>query len=784
MYSEIMRNKKWFFFVFSCILLSSCTSLNEKNAERMLGYVESPVDYVNPLMGTLSNTQLSAGNTYPIIAMPWGMNFWTPQTGKSGNGWMYVYTDEKIRGFKQTHQPDPWINDYGQFSIMPVIGKNKITQENRASWFSHKKEIVTPYYYSVYLADHNINVELTPTERAALFRMTFPESDDAFVVIDVFSGESYIKIVPEKNMITGYSTSNSGGVPDNFANYFVIVFDRPFVSYNVSSEEKIVRGELELEDYHVGAVVGFQTKKGDFIQVKVASSFISEEQALINLEEIEDDNFDLVKEKGKAKWNEILGKIKISGGSEEQYRTFYSCLYRSVLFPRKFYERDEEGNIYHYSPYDGEIYDGYMYTDINSWDTFRALFPLLNLVYPAVSKEIQESLVNVYKESDFLPEWASPGHRDCMIGNNSASMVADAYLKGIQASDITLLYEAMLSGANSVHPEISSVGRLGYEYYNSLGYIPYNVGIEESVSRTLEYAYSDWCIMKLAEVLDRPQEVIDLYAQRSQNYRNVFDKESNLMRGRNKEGNFQSPFNPFKWGDAFTEGNSWHYTWSAFHDIEGLIQLMGGQENFVQMLDSVFVLPPVYDYSYYGFLIPEITEMQIMNMGNYAHGNSSVQHLPYLYNYAGQPWKTQYWVRRIMDNLYHSGYDGYCGDEANGQLSAWYVFSALGFYPVCPGNGEYVLGTPLFQNVVLHLENGNNVIISAPDNNSENKYIESFLLNEEEYTANYLTHEKLLEGAKIDIVMSSQPNLNRGSDENDFPYSFSFFQLEERKSIE
>ena len=766
-----MKNKKSFLFVLLCVFLSAC-SFEKKDAPRSL---DSPVDYVNPLMGTLSKAQLSAGNTYPVIAMPWGMNFWTPQTGAMDNGGIYIYTDDKIRGFKQTHQPSPWINDYGQFSIMPVVGEGKITQNERASWFSHKAETATPYYYSVYLADHDVTVELTPTERAAMFRMTFPESDNAFVVVDAFDDHSFIQLLPEKNMITGYSTQNNGGVPDNFKNYFVIVFDRPFKSASVWSGDEIFLDESEIEDYHVGAVIGFDTKKGDVIHAKVASSFISEEQALLNLQEIGKNDFEIVKENGKAKWNEMLGKVEVAGGSEEQYRTFYSCLYRSLLFPRKFYEIDDTGKIHHYSPYNGEICEGYMYTDTGFWDTFRALFPFLNLMYPSIAKEIQEGLVNAYKQSDFLPEWASPGHRDCMIGNNSASVVTDAYLKGIKVDEITLLYEAMLSGANSVHPDISSTGRLGYEYYNKLGYIPYNVNIEENVARTLEYAYSDWCIMKLAEALGRPQEVIDLYAQRSQNYRNVFDKETNLMRGKNEDGTFQTPFNPYKWGDAFTEGNSWHYTWSVFHDIEGLAQLMGGRDNFAKMLDSVFVLPPIYDDSYYGYRIHEIIEMQVMNMGNYAHGNQPIQHMTYLYNYAGQPWKTQHWVREIMERLYSSAPDGYCGDEDNGQLSAWYVFSALGFYPVCPGSGEYVLGAPLFQKAVLHLENGRRVVISAPENNSENRYMESVRMNGEEYTANYLTHENLLKGTRIDITMSSQPNFDRGIRESDLPYSYSSF---------
>ena len=720
--------KKVFLIVFLSVLLISCRSKEVVTDSTSF----SPVDYVNPLVGTLSKFTLSTGNTYPAIALPWGMNFWTPQTGDMGYGWTYCYTDDKIKGFKQTHQPSPWINDYGQFSLMPVTGAKKFLQNERGSWFSHKAETARPYYYSVYLADHDVKTEITPTERSAYFMFTFPENEDSYIVVDAFDNGSFIQIDEEHYTITGYTTKNSGGVPDNFRNYFVMKFDKPFVTAEVWSGDKIIEGKKEVKDNHVGAVLGFKTSKGEKIGVKVSSSFINEEQAWLNLEEIGSKDFNEVKGAARDAWNDVMKKVRVEGGTDEQLRTFYSCLYRSLLFPRKFYEIDKSGNIVHYSPYNGEVKSGYMYTDTGFWDTFRALFPFLNLMYPSVNKEIQEGLANTYKESGFLPEWASPGHRHCMVGNNSASVVADAYLKGCQAEEISLLYEAVLHGANNVHPQVPSTGRLGYEYYNRLGYVPYNVGINENVARTLEYAYDDWCIMKLAQKLNRSQDEIDLYRDRSKNYRFVFDKDSKLMRGKNEDGTFQSPFSPYKWGDAFTEGNSWHYTWSVFHDVQGLIDLMGGKESFVSMLDSVFVVPPVYDDSYYGQCIHEIKEMQIMNMGNYAHGNQPIQHMIYLYNYAGQPWKGQYWLREVMDKLYTPYPDGYCGDEDNGQTSAWYIFSALGFYPVCPGSGEYVMGAPLFKKAILTLENGKQVILNAPDNTNRNRYIHSLKMNGKE----------------------------------------------------
>ena len=734
---------------------------------------KKPVDYVNPLMGTDSNISLSNGNTYPAIALPWGMNFWMPQTGKMGDGWAYTYRSEKIRGFKQTHQPSPWINDYGQFSIMPMTGSLKIDQDSRASWFSHKAEKATPYYYSVYLADYNMTTEITPTERCAYFRFTFPESKDAYVVIDAFDRGSYVKILPEQNKIVGYTTRNSGGVPQNFKNYFVIEFDKPFTFNKVWANYRIVEEHLDLQSDHVGAAIGFKVKQGEQVHAKVASSFISMEQAYQNLKEIGDKSFAQVKDAAYKRWNDILGRIKVDDDNENRIATFYSCMYRSVLFPRNLSEIDVKGNTVHYSPYNGKTLPGYMFTDTGFWDTFRCLFPFVNLIYPSVGEKMQEGLLNAYLESGFFPEWASPGHRGCMVGNNSASIISDAFMKGVTKVDAEKMYEGMIKGANSVHPRVQSTGRYGYDYYNKLGYVPYNVGINESIARTLEYAYNDWCIYRMGQKLGRPEKEIEVYKNRSQNFRKVFDPEHKLMRGKNADGTFQSPFNPFKWGDAFTEGNSWHYTWSVFHDIQGLVDLMGGKQEFVNMLDSVFKLPPVFDDSYYGGVIHEIREMQIVNMGNYAHGNQPIQHMIYLYNYAGAPWKAQYWLRETMNRLYMATPDGYCGDEDNGQTSAWYVFTALGFYPVCPGSNEYVLGAPYFNKVTVSLENGKKLEIVAPANSDTNRYIKTLNYNGKNYTKNYINHFDLIKGGRLLFDMDGKPNKSRGVKDSDFPYSFS-----------
>lgn len=732
-----------------------------------------PVDYVSTLVGTHSSYKLSTGNTYPAIALPWGMNFWTPQTGKMGDGWAYTYDADRIRGFKETHQPSPWINDYGQVALMPVTGAPVFDEDKRASWFSHKAETATPYYYKVYLADHDVTTEITPTERAAYFRFTFPDSEHSYVVVDGFDQGSYMKVIPSENKIVGYTTKNSGGVPENFKNYFVMEFSKPFTYTATVSDSTIDTSKLEVKTDHAGAIVGFATRRGEQVLVRVASSFISPEQAEANLKELGQRSFEEVKQAGRQRWNEVLGRIEVKDDNLDNLRTFYSCLYRSVLFPRSFYEIGADGKPVHYSPYNGQVLSGYMFTDTGFWDTFRCLFPLLNLLYPSVNEKIQAGLVCAYNESGFLPEWASPGHRGCMVGNNSASVVADAYLKGLRGYDIETLWKAVVHGANSVHPTVSSTGRLGYEYYNKLGYVPYDVKINESAARTLEYAYDDWCIYQLGLKLGKSKKELKPFARRALNYRNLFDKTHKLMRGRNQDGSFQSPFNPLKWGDAFTEGNSWHYTWSVFHDPQGLIDLMGGREMFCHMLDSVFSVPPVFDESYYGQVIHEIREMQIMNMGNYAHGNQPIQHMIYLYDYAGQPWKAQYWLRQVMDRMYNAQPDGYCGDEDNGQTSAWYVFSALGFYPVCPGTDQYVLGAPLFKQAVLHLENGKTVTIDAPANSKDNFYVGRLTVDGKDYEKNYLTHSQLLNGAQINFEMVAQPNKQRATAPEDAPYSYS-----------
>lgn len=747
----------------SAVLACICTASAWANTE--------PVDMVNPLTGTLSKFELSTGNNYPVIALPWGMNFWTPQTGKNGDGWQYTYTADKIRGFKQTHQPSPWMNDYGMFSLMPITGEAVFDEDKRASWFSHKAEIAKPYYYRVYLADYDITTEIAPTERAAMFRFTFPQEEMSYVVLDAYDRGSYVQIQPEKNRIVGYTTRNSGGVTEDFKNWFIIDFgSRSFDYTSVTDSKEIFTDRKELKDNHTGAIVGFRTGHRDVITARVASSFISLEQAERNLNELGKKSFDEIASDGRKIWNDVLGRIQVEGGSEEQMRTFYSCLWRSLHFPRRFYEIDDKGNPIHYSPYNGQILPGYLFADTGVWDTFRCLFPFLNLVYPSMNEQMQAGLVNAYLESGYLPEWSSPGHRDCMIGQNSASVVADAYIKGIRVDDQDKLWDAVTYGAHH-HLDRSASGRVGHDYYDRLGYVPCNVGIGQNVARTLEYAYNDWSIYTLGKAMGKSEAELAPYKKAALNYANVYNPARKLMCGREEQGAFNADFVPENWSGEFCEGNSWHWSFCVFHDPAGLSKLMGGRDEMTEMMDSVFVLP-----SYLGLrsrgMIHEMREMQVMDMGQYAHGNQPIQHMVYLYNWTGQPWKAQYWTREIMDKLYNPNADAYCGDEDNGQTSAWYVFSAMGFYPVCPGTKQYAMGSPLFQKILVKLENGKTIQIEAPDNNKQTRYVKDVKVNGKSVSRTWLEHDELTKGATIKFQMSSKPNKKRGTDEKDAPYSF------------
>ena len=739
------------------------------------------IDYANPLMGTDSSRELSFGNTYPAVAVPWGMNAWTPVTGKMGSGWAYTYDANKLNGIKQTHQPSPWMNDYAAFALFAETGALKVGEDERASWYSHKAEEARPYSYKVYLADYDVTAEVAPTARAAQFRFTFPESDQAHILLDGYAGGSMVSIDRAKRRITGYVRNNRGGVPANFRSWFVAEFDRDFTVARTWEGTKDATGATSREGDHVGAAVTFKTRKGEQVNVRVASSFVSAEQAQRNLDrELGRDTFDQTKAKAKAAWEKEFLRIRVTDPDTDNVKTFYSALYRMLQFPREFHEYDAAGKQVHYSPYDGKVHPGPLYTDNGFWDTWRAVFPFFVLMYPERNAEIMQGLANTYREGGWLPEWASPGYRNVMIGANSAIIIADAWTNGIRGFDIETLYEAMIKSATTDQGRptdakgkvLSAVGREGVSSYNALGYVAYDIGINESAARTLEYATADFAISRLAAQLGKREDAA-LYAARAQNYRKLYDTESGWMRGRNKDGSWATPFNPYKWGDAFTEGNALHYSWSVMQDVAGLMDLMGGREKFGARLDSIFDTPPVFDDTYYGGTIHEIREMQIVNMGQYAHGNQPIQHMIYLYDWAGTPWKAQFRVRDVMKRLYAPTPDGYPGDEDNGQTSAWYVFSALGFYPVTPTTGQYAIGSPLFRRVELTMPNGKTLTIAAPDNGPDNVYIQGMRVDGRPCGRTWLTRQQLQQGGTVAFSMGSRPNKAWGAAPGDAPFSVS-----------
>lgn len=728
--------------------------------------------YVNTLQGTNSKYELTRGNTYPTTALPWGMNFWTPQTGPNGSGWIYQHFKDSIRGFRQTHQCSSWTNDYSVFSLMPVSGKLEVNQYKRAAKFSHKNEIAHPDYYKVTFTNQ-VTTEMSPTERGVHMRFSFPNKRNSYVVLDAYKGGGYIKIIPSEHKIIGYNKNANHSVPKDFANYFVIEFDKPFESYGTwTGEEGIISaGNQEVKDDYAGAYVQF--RKGSKVQAKIASSYISIEQAELNLKQELGTHKSVEETRRVAKdvWNKALGKILVEGGSEELKSTFYSCFFRSMLFPHKFYEYDSQGNPIYYSPYDGKIHKGYMYTDNGFWDTFRAQFPLNALLHPSFHDSYITSLITAYDQSGWLPSWSFPGHQGGMIGNHALSLIADAWAKGFRSYDPKRAMEAMLHEATNKGPGGPANGRDGWKEYFIYGYVPYP-DVKEATAKTLEYCYNDWCAMEFAKMTGQTFYE-KLFEKNVYNYKNVFDSSVGFMRGRQKDGTWYPNFDPTEWGGPFTEGCAWHYLWSVFHDIQGLINLLGGDKAFVAKLDSVFTAPNTFKVGTYKRVIHEMAEMEMINMGQYAHGNQPIQHMIYLYNYAGEPWKTQKWVRKVMADLYNSTPNGYPGDEDQGQTSSWYVISAMGLYAVCPGTTEYVIGSPVFPKMTIQLENGKQLIIEAEDNNAENVYIQSATFNGKPFTRNYLEYDELMNGGVIHYKMGNKPAFDRGIKAEDRPYSFS-----------
>ncbi|MET4082237.1 putative alpha-1,2-mannosidase [Pedobacter sp. UYP30] len=727
------------------------------------------VQYVNTLQGTNSDFTLTRGNTYPTTALPFGMHTWTPQTGKNGDGWKYQYAKDKIRGFQQAHQCSSWTRDYAVFSLFPEIGKLVVNEDDREAKFSHKNEVAKPNYYKVTF-DNKITTEISPSERGAHLRFSFPKGEKSYLILDGYTRISGVEIHPKENKITGY-VNNGEGFKKGWKSYFVLIFDKPFKAYGTWENKKntINSDSTIAEGYGKGAYVQFAN--GEKVQVKTASSYISAAQAQLNLErELGDDKtLEQTKSKAAEVWNKSLGKIDVEGGTKADMETFYSCFFRASLFSRKFYELNEQGKPYYFSPYDGKVHDGYMFTDTGFWDTFRAQFPLTALMHPEMQGQYMQAMLAAYQQCGWLPSWSFPSEAGSMIGNHAISLFTDAWAKGIRTFDPNEALKAYAHEAFNKGPWGPANGRDGWKEYYELGFVPYTK-YREATAKTLEYAYDDFCAYELAKMTGN-KFYMDVFSRQMYNYKNVYDPSTRFMRGRDEKGNWRPNFDPTEWGGPFTEGNAWHWVWSVFQDTQGLIDLMGGNQNFTAKLDSVFSQPNKVNVGSYGGMIHEMKEMVVANMGQYAHGNQPIQHMVYLYNYANQPWKSQYWSRKVMDKLYSGTENGYPGDEDQGQTSSWYVLSAMGFYSVTPGTDQYVFGSPKFKKTTIRLENGKKFIINAPANSAENVYIKSAKLNGKDYTHNFITYKELANGGTLSLEMDNKPNKNRGLASEDKPFS-------------
>ena len=727
------------------------------------------VQYVNTLQGTNSTYELSWGNTYPTTAVPYPMNSWSPQTGKNGDGWKYQYSATTIRGFQPTHQCSPWVGDYGVFSLMPV-SELVVDESKRATPFSHDKEIAKPHYYKVTL-ENGITTEFSPTTRSAHFRFSFPAKGDAFLVLDGYTKTSQVQIDVANHRITGY-VHNGAFSPKTHKNYFIIQFDKPFVSYGTWENRKntIQKNNLSREGEGIGAYVQFA--KGSKVQAKVSTSYISPEQAEVTMtrELGKHSSVEVTKQAAADVWNQLLNRVLVEGGTEEDMKTFYSCMFRANLFSHKFYEEKEDGSPYYYSPYDEKIHDGYMFTDNGFWDTFRSQFPLTNILHPTMQGQYMQALLDAQEQCGWLPSWSFPSETGGMVGNHSISLLTDAWVKGIRTFDPEKALKAYAHEAMNKGPWGGANGRVRWKDYYQLGYIPYPESMG-STAQTLEYCYDDFCAYQLAKMTGN-KFYEEVFARQIYNSKNVYDPSVGFMRGRKLDGSW-ADFDAFEWGGPYCEGNAWHYNWSVFHDVQGLIDLTGGDERFVAKIDSVFALPGIVKYGTYGTKIHEMLEMELAKMGQYAQGNQPIQHMIYLYSYAGQPWKTQYWIRQVMDRLYNSSENGYPGDEDQGGMSSWYVLSALGIYSVCPGTDEYVLGSPKFRKATITMEDGKKFVIEAKGNSKDNVYIQNATLNGKRHTRNYIHYSDIVNGGVLELQMGNQPEKTRGTAKEDRPFSLS-----------
>lgn len=718
-----------------------------------------PLDLVNILQGTNSDIGFSRGNTLPLLGTPWGMTNWTAQSWKGswehGDGWFFDPNHHTLVGFRATHQPSPWMGDWGQFVLMPQTGEIAVGIDERKSPYDPETAVFRPDYMKLDLTRYDVTGELTATERCAVLRLTFDEGETGRLIIDPAFG-GHVEI--DGQTIRGYTTYGAGrGAPEGFRSYFVIQLDRAPRTTGTFDGGEIARDATTITGENVGSYVEFDVAGDRTVDVVVANSFISYVQAERNLQQETEGGFDAVRERVAQQWHDNLGRMEVTGGTEEQRRTFYSCLYRAQMFPHRLHELGENGEPVHYGFYtDGKTADGVLYGDNGFWDVYRTNYPFWALVYPEQLGEILEGFTNAYRESGWYPQWPSPGHRGGMIGSHIDAIIADAVVKKIGGFDVETAYEGIRKNAFEKAP--SGMGRAGFEFYEKLGYVPHRKA-GYSVSASLDYAYNDWCVAQVAKHLGRTEDY-ELLMARSKNYRELWDPETEFFRARDEAGNFIKPFNPYDWGGGYVEGGPWQCSWAVQHDPEGLADLLGGIDEATDRLDQFFGLPPVYQHGDYGHEIHEMTEMGRQEFGQLSMGNQPSHHIPYFFVEWGQPYKTQYWTRKICQDLYSSGRNGFPGDEDNGEQGAWYVMSATGLFPFCVGDPDYTLTAPLFDKVVLHLANGNTFTVRAENNSEFNHYVHERRLDGEVFEEEKISHQRVMEGGELVVKLSHLPPAN------------------------
>lgn len=756
-------------------------------------------DYVNTLRGTQANSRFSRGNNIPAVAVPYGFNFWIPKTDAASD-WAYSYNERNnednlptIEAFAMSHEPSPWMGDRQTFQIMPSDTEKTPTasRSGRKAPFQHSNEIAKPHYYSVTF-ENGIRTEFTPTDHAAVFRFTFTGSSSN-LVFDNQSNNGGITVNADGS-IQGYSDQKSGNSNGATRMFFYATFDKSPVA---SGKPEGTSGRDDVARYYK-----FDTSKDKVVEMRIASSLISVDQAKKNLElEIAPtDTFEIIKERAQTQWDQLLGKVEVEGATEDQLVTLYSNMYRLYLYPNSAYENvgTEKSPIYKHANQSSSstcsgstatqtcanVLDGKIYVNNGFWDTYRTTWPAYALFTPELAGEFIEGFVQQYRDGGWISRWSSPGYANIMVGTSANVSFADAYLKGVTDFDVQSFYQSAIKDA-TVKPSSDNVGRKGMAASVFNGYTSHN-DVGQAMSWAVEGYINDFGIANLANALadknDKTDPYNDYYADdylyyinRAQNYVNMFNPELGFFNGRSGQGDFRNTpdnYSPQLWSDDYTESNAWNYAFHAPHDGQGLANLYGGKAGLAAKLDEFFSIPEMAAPRANGSIIHEMREARDVRMGQYGHSNQPSHHIIYMYNYAGQPWKAQEKVREVLDRLYVGSEigQGYSGDEDNGEMSAWYIFSALGFYPMKMGSPEYAIGAPLFQKATIHLENGKDIVINAPENSRTNKYVQSLKVNGVDYNKSYLLHSDLANGATLDFKMGSEPS-RWASDEDSVPKS-------------